>query len=273
MGQRALELGRRRHLAGEVALELLVVAGDDLLDQLVVATVLLVEHLFGEGFGVVASVGLVLEALVAEHVGDPVELLLFAERQLERHESGAEARRHLGEHPAEVGTRLVLLGHEDESGDAELGALRPAASVPTSTPSTALTTSEGEVGDGQRGVDVAGEVGVARRVDQVDLAGLATVVAAPLERSERKGQGHRPLWPPRARCRRPSCHLPLGPARATTPARTSRASTSVVFPLPPWPMTATLRMLSVDGWFKVRPPRWFPAPRPDSSEQAGGAEL
>ena len=49
----------------EVALELLVVAGDDLLDQLLVAPMLLIGDVVGERLGVVATVGLVLEALVA----------------------------------------------------------------------------------------------------------------------------------------------------------------------------------------------------------------
>ena len=42
VGQRALELVDGRHLARQVALQLLVVARDDLLDQLVVDAVLLV---------------------------------------------------------------------------------------------------------------------------------------------------------------------------------------------------------------------------------------
>ena len=84
VGERALELGGRRHVARQVALELLVVAGDDLLDQLVVQAVLLVDDVAGQRLGVVPAVGLVLEALVGEHVGDAVERLLLAERQLER---------------------------------------------------------------------------------------------------------------------------------------------------------------------------------------------
>ena len=47
-GERALELGGGRDLAGQVALELLVVAGDDLLDDLVVQAVLLVGDVGGE---------------------------------------------------------------------------------------------------------------------------------------------------------------------------------------------------------------------------------
>ena len=89
-GERALELGGARHLAGEVALELLVVAGDDLLDDLVVEPVLLVGDVGGDRLAVVGAVGVVLEALVGEHVGDAVQLLLLAERELERDEAAAE---------------------------------------------------------------------------------------------------------------------------------------------------------------------------------------
>ena len=43
------------------------------------------------------------------------------------------------------------------------------------------------------------------------------------------------------------------PDLASTPARRSRASASVVLPLPLWPTMATLRILSVDGMFKRDP--------------------
>ena len=72
-----------RDLAGEVALELLVVAGDDLLDDLVVQAMLLVGDVGGEWLAVMGAVGVVLESLVGEHVGDPVQLLLLAEGKLE----------------------------------------------------------------------------------------------------------------------------------------------------------------------------------------------
>ena len=65
VGQRALELGGGRHVAGQVALELLVVAGDDLLDELVVQPVLLLGDVGRERLGVVLPSRLVLEALVA----------------------------------------------------------------------------------------------------------------------------------------------------------------------------------------------------------------
>ena len=79
VGQGALELVDRRHLAGEVALQLLVVAGDDLLDELVVHAVLLVGDVGRQGLAAVLPVGLVLEGLVGEDVGHAVERGLLAE--------------------------------------------------------------------------------------------------------------------------------------------------------------------------------------------------
>ena len=141
VGERALQLRGGRDLAGQVALELLVVAGDDLLDELVVQAVFLVGDVGRERLGVVAAVGLVLEPLVGEHVGDAVEVLLLAERQLEGHEAGAEPRLQLVEDAVEVGPLLVLLVDEHHPWHAGGDALRQAGSVPTSTPSTALTTT------------------------------------------------------------------------------------------------------------------------------------
>ena len=49
-----------------------------------------------------------------------------------------------------------------------------------------------QVGDGEGGVDIAGEVAVAGRVDEVDLVGLA-VGGLPLERGDGERQRHRSL--------------------------------------------------------------------------------
>ena len=192
VGEGALQLGRGRHLAGQVALELFVVAGDDLLDQLVVQAVLLVGDVGRDRLGVVLAVGLVLETLVGEHVGDTVELLLLAEGQLEGNETRAERRLETVEHGAEVGAGLVLLVDEDQSRDAALGALAPCQLGADLHPVDGAHHQHGEVGDGQGGVDVAGEVGISRGVDEVDLVGLA-VRRLPLERGQGQREGHRTL--------------------------------------------------------------------------------
>ncbi len=89
MGERALQLGRRRHVARQVALELIVVARHDLLDQFVVYAVLFVDDVGRQGSGVMASVAVVFERLIRQDVGDSVQRLLLAERQFERDESMA----------------------------------------------------------------------------------------------------------------------------------------------------------------------------------------
>ena len=91
MRERPLQLGRGRDVSGEVPLELLDVAGDDLLGDLLVQPVLLVLDIRGQCLSVVGSVGGVVQALVREDVGDAVQRLLLAERQLERYHGRAEA--------------------------------------------------------------------------------------------------------------------------------------------------------------------------------------
>ena len=190
VGEGALELGRRGHLARQVALELLVVAGDDLLDQLVVQAVLLVGDVGGDGFGVVLAVRFVLESLVGQHVGDTVELLLLAERELEGHETGPELRLQVVDHRAEVGARLVLLVDEDEPRDTAFGALAPGQFGADLHAVDRADHQHRQVGNRQGGVDVAGEVGVTRGIDEVDLVVLP-VRGLPLERGQRERQGHR----------------------------------------------------------------------------------
>ena len=92
----------------------------------------------------------------------------------------------------EVGPRLVLLVDEDEPGEAERGALGPRQLGADLDAVDGADDDHGEVGDGQGGVDVAGEVGVAGRVDEVDLVGRA-VGGGPLERRQRQRQRHRAL--------------------------------------------------------------------------------
>ena len=154
--------------------------------------VLLVDDVGGQRLGVVAAVGLVLEALVGEHVGDAVELLLLAERQLEGHEARAEPRLQLSRTRWKSARGLSSLLMNTIRGmpaaahfaQADLGADLDAVD--------GADDEHGEVGDRQGGVDVAGEVGVAGRVDEVDLVGLA-VARRPLERGEGQRQRHRPL--------------------------------------------------------------------------------
>ena len=104
-----------------------------------------------------------------------------------------------------------------------------------------------EVGGLQRGGDVADEVGVAGRVDDVDL------VAVVLER--REGERHRDAAPLLLGIEVAGgrCWSSTRPRRGIAPAVNSRASAREVLPAPPWPTRATLRIFAVGNVF-TNPP-------------------
>ena len=132
----------------------------------------------------VAAVGRVDEGGVGQQVGDALEARLLADGQLER----GDARRRTSSRSwssvrwKSARSRSSLLTNTMR-GMPSSAQRRHTTSAWTSTPSTALTTNTARSATPQRGLDVADEVGVAGRVDQVDL------VAGPLER--RDGEGDR----------------------------------------------------------------------------------
>jgi len=85
----------------------------------------------------------------------------------------------------EVGPLLVLLVDEHQARDAGGGAPGPGRLRAHLDAVDGAHHEHGEVGDGQGGVDVTAEVGVAGGVDQVDLVGLA-VGGLPVERRHRQ---------------------------------------------------------------------------------------
>ena len=111
----ALELLRRRLVALEVGLELRVVVRDDVFGHADVQVVLL--GLGGGGQRLLAMIaGIVVdEGVLAEHVGDGVEVLLLAERQLERPEMLAERGPQVQGDAAEVRARAILLRHDHDA--------------------------------------------------------------------------------------------------------------------------------------------------------------
>ena len=149
----------------------------------------------------------------------------------------------------ERGPLPVELVDEDHAGEAP--ARRPAARAPRSGPRRPRRRSP-RTPRGRRPAGrphVAHEVGVAGRVDQVDL------VAVPLERRQASAAGDSAAArAPRRRSRRPWCRPRPGPGRVVAPARCSRASARVVFPTPPWPTRATLRILSAGYGVHRAPP-------------------
>jgi hypothetical protein len=180
--QGALELVDARHVAVEVALEQGVVGHHDALDQVVVDLVLELLHVVGDGFGA-GHPALVDVGGVGEQVGDAPEAGLLPDGQLQRGDAGAEPVAQLGQGGVVAGPLAVELVDEDHAGQAEAGGQRPRLLGLDLDPVDRADHEHGQVGDAQGGGHVAHEVGVARRVDEVDL------VVAPLERSHRQRQG------------------------------------------------------------------------------------
>ena len=170
-------------VAVQVALEQLVVGDHDAFDEVVVHLVLTLLHLVGD-LAYLALAGVVDVRLVGEQVGDSVERCLLADGQLERGDACAEPIPELFERAVERGAFLVELVDEDHAGDAQLPGESPDPLGADLDSVDGVHHEHGEIDHAQGGVDVANEVGVARRVDEVDL------VALPLERGVGQGERH-----------------------------------------------------------------------------------
>ncbi len=184
--QRVLQLVERQGLALEVALEHGVVGHHDALDQVVVDLVLERLHVVGDGLGV-GHPALVDVRGVGEQVGDAPEPGLLPDGQLQRRDAGAQPVAQLGQRGVVVGALAVELVDEHHAGDAEPGGQAPRLLGLDLDAVDGADHEHGEVGDAQRGGHVAHEVGVAGRVDEVDL------VVTPLERGDRQRQRDAPL--------------------------------------------------------------------------------
>ena len=96
---------------------------------------------------------------------------------------GAQPIAQLVQRGVEAGPLPVELVHEHHAGQAQVGGHLPRLLGLDLDPVDRADHEYRQVGHPQRGRDVADEVGVARRVDEVDL------VVAPLERCQRQRQG------------------------------------------------------------------------------------
>ncbi len=179
--ERVLELLEAGHVALEVALEQRVVGDDDALHQVVVHLVLQRLHVVRDRLGV-GDAALVDVRGVGEEVGDATEVRLRADRQLQRCHAGSEPVAELVERALEAGPLAVELVDEDHPRHAQPGGLAPHRLGLHLHAVDRAHHEHREVDDPQRGTDVAEEVGVAGRVDQVDL------VALPLEGRHRERQ-------------------------------------------------------------------------------------
>ena len=202
--ERVLELVDRGDVAVEVALEHGVVGHDDALDQVVVDLVLELLHLVGDLLGVRDPV-LVDVRRVGEQVGDAPEVGLGADGQLEGGDAGAEAVAELRQRDVEARPLAIELVDEHHAGDAEVAGHLPRLLGLHLDPVERADHEHRQVGDAQRGGDLAHEVGVARGVDEVDL------VVAPLERARSRATARCRACAPRGRSRTRSCRPRRGP--------------------------------------------------------------
>ncbi len=180
--ERARELGDLDLLVAEVALHEVVVADDDALDERVVHRVLLGLHLVGH-----RALGALrrcrpcsVTATSFKQVDDAAKLGLFADRQLQRRDAGAELRLQLVERARERRALAVELVHEDRARQAALLGEPPRDLGLHLDAFDRGHDEQREVGGLDRGGDVADEVGVPGRVEHVDL------VVVELERGERE---------------------------------------------------------------------------------------
>ena len=103
--------------------------------------------------------------------------MLGADRQVHGDAPVGELQAHRLERPEEVGSLAVEHVHDRDAGQAEVGRALPHSACPDLDAHHAAEHDDDTLDDPQRGDRVPLEAGVARRVDQVDLALLPVHVA------------------------------------------------------------------------------------------------
>src|SRR5436190_2434390 len=171
LAQRRLDLVLGHLFAVEVLLEDLVVRLADLLDQLLAEVLRVVEHVRRDvADDEVGAHRLVLvgHRLHANEVDDAEELVLAADRQVERDGVAPELAGDLLERPLEVRADAVHLVDEADARDAVLVGLAPDGLRLRLDAGDRVEHRDRAVEDAQRALDFGGEVDVAGRVDDVD---------------------------------------------------------------------------------------------------------
>ena len=112
------------------------------------------------------------ERLVLDQVDDALELVLGADRQLDRQRVGAEAVAHRLHGAVEVGAGAVHLVDVGDPRDAVLVGLAPDGLRLRLDAGDRVEDRDRAVEDAQRALDLDGEVDVAGRVDDVDPVAL-----------------------------------------------------------------------------------------------------
>ena len=133
---------------------------------------------FGRDLGRLGVAGVVHEGVMGEQIGDAVETRLRTDGKFGRIGVRAEHLADLGECAIERRTFPIEFVDEDEPWDAERRSVAPEHDILRLDARHAVDHEHGEVGSGQAEEYLAAEVGVAGRVDEVD------VVVVPVERCD-----------------------------------------------------------------------------------------
>ena len=223
-------------LAAEVLLHQRLVGLDDLVEQLLTVFVGEVEHLSRN------RARLRLLAFVrarvgthVEHVDDPLELLLGADREMDGNAAGRELFLDLGQRPVEVGALAVEHVDEEDARQPEIvGEVLDAGGAHLES-HDGVHDHEDALDDPQRTSRLTLEARVARHVDEVDLAVLPARVRSVSEIDIFRfcsSSSQSPTVVPAS----------IAPSRLISSVWKSRASTRDVLPVPRCPTTATLRI-------------------------------
>ena len=184
--ERVHDLLVRDLLALEVALHQRVGVLRDLVHQLLAVLLGQIRHVVGDRtlLAVLAPRAGVLVRLHVDEVDQAAHLVLGADRDLGRHDVGAEGGLERVERAEEVGPLAVEHVHVDQPRHAELGGARPQALRGDLDAHHGVDHEHGRLAHAQRAERVGDERGLAGRVDEVDLD------VPPVERGERGGDRH-----------------------------------------------------------------------------------
>ena len=169
----------------EVALHELLVGFDDGVEQLRVVLADLRLQLCGD-LGRFA-LALALRARVRAHVqevDDAGQLVLRTDRQMNRDAMLGELFLQRAEDAEEVRALAVEHVHKEHAREVAVGRALPVARCLHLDAHDPADNEEGTLDDADRGHRVTDEAGVARRVDQIDLAVM------PLQMADRRGERH-----------------------------------------------------------------------------------
>ncbi|CAB4879250.1 unannotated protein [freshwater metagenome] len=151
-----------------------------------------VDHIPGHGCGVMRPPGLVFEGLLGQHIGHAVQRCRLAEGQLQRHDAGSEATAQLLDHTGKVGALFVLFVHEDHAWQPERCGAAPQQRRLHLDAIDRADHEHRQISHAEGSIDLSHEVGIAGRVQQVDL--VDTLIGGrPLERGERERQRDAPF--------------------------------------------------------------------------------